>query len=73
MPANDLQGMVNEAVDMLPPKGEKVEFNAYKAKLYAANPDNGQAVFSHMIKREVVNKELGRNEENAIVVLLSRK
>lgn len=73
MPATDLQSMVNEAVEMLPPAGEKVEFNAYKAQLYAANPDNGRDVFAHMIKREVVKKELGRNEENAIVVLLSRK
>jgi hypothetical protein len=73
MPQNDMQSMVSDAIDLLPPAGQKVEFNAYKAQLYAANPNNGRDVFAHMIKRELVNKELGNNDENGIVVLLSRK
>jgi len=68
-----MQDSVGVAVGLLPPEGSKVEFNAYKSQLYSALPENGKDVFAHMIKANLINKELDRNDEGAIVVMLSRK
>lgn len=71
--AKSLDQMVTEAVAMLPASGQSVEFDTYKANLYAANPNNGRDVFSHLIRQGVVNKKLSRNSNGEMVVLLSRK
>jgi hypothetical protein len=64
--------LVAQAIALLPVSG-KVEFNVYKAQLYAALPDYGRDVFASMIKRSLVQKELGRDGSGNVVVLLSRK
>lgn len=68
-----LDEMVLEALDLLPPAGQKMEFEVFKAKLYASNPSKGRDVFAHIIKNDLAVKELGRNASNKIVVNLSRK
>jgi hypothetical protein len=65
--------MVKAAVALLPPAGEEVEFDTYKAKLYSEYPDGGRDSFAHMIKRDVVNKKLRKNADGKPVVMLSRK
>jgi len=64
--------MVGKAIELLPKSGT-VEFNAYKAQLYAALPDNGRDVLAHMIKRGMIENQLGRDSSGKVVVLLSRK
>lgn len=73
MAGKTLQESIDAAVNLLPPLGQEVEFNAYKAKLYAADPNNGRDAFAHMIKKEVIAKKLGSNEQGKPVVMLSRK
>ena len=65
--------MIASALELLPAAGSKVEFDVYKSKLYAANPEKGRDVFAYMIKRDLVQKELSRNSDGAVVVMLSRK
>lgn len=67
------QDNINAALDLLPPAGEKVEFDTYKGQLYGANPDGGKEAFTHILKNNLVNRELSRNEEGKPIVLLSRK
>lgn len=67
------QGNIEDALDLLPPAGQEVEFNAYKAQLYAANPDTGKDAFTQILKRELVNKRLVTTEPGKHVVMLSRK
>jgi hypothetical protein len=73
MAGKTLDDSVKAAVDLLPAVGTEMEFDAYKAKLYAADPDNGRDAFAHMIKKEIVNKKLSRDASGKIVVMLSRK
>jgi|EndMetStandDraft_7_1072992.scaffolds.fasta_scaffold90924_2 hypothetical protein len=70
--AKSFDVLVSEAVDLLPPKGEWVEFDAYKSNLYSKQPESGNAVFAHMIKRDVVLKKLDTNTSGKVVVFLSR-
>lgn len=65
--------LVVQALELLPPAGQTMEFDAYKAKLYAAIPDNGRDVFAHMIKRDLVGKKLSRKSDGSVAILLSRK
>jgi len=65
--------MIAEALALLPPVGQSVEFEAYKAKLYAANPEKGRDVFAHLIKKDLLDKKLSRDAAQKIIVLLSRK
>lgn len=65
--------MIGAALALLPPAGQTVEFEAYKQKLYAANPTNGRDVFAHLLKRDLVGKKISRNAQGGMVVLLSRK
>lgn len=71
--ADNLDMAVVDAIALLPPVGQTVEFNAYKSTLYAANPDGGKDVFARMIKAGLVNKKLSRNSAGEVTVLLSRK
>ena len=73
MAGKTLQDSVDAAVELLPPAGQTVEFNAYKAKLFTADPNNGKDAFAYMLKGDVINKTMGRNAEGKPVVLLSRK
>lgn len=73
MATQTLDEMVRGSLDLLPPAGQKVDFDEYKSQLYAAYPDNGRDVFAHLIKREIVNKNLERNAEGKLVVMISRK
>lgn len=73
MAVESLDQLVALAVDLLPPVGTQVEFDVYKAQLYAAHPDGGRDAFAHMIKRDVIKKVLGTNAEGKPVVMLSRK
>jgi len=65
--------LVVQAIALLPAVGQSVEFEAYKANLYAAIPDNGRDVFAHLIKKDLVGKKLSRDKDGNIVVMLSRK
>jgi len=69
---SDLDTMAKEALDLLPPNGSKVEFNAYKAQLYAANESNGKDVFTHLLKKELIGRELGRDKDGKVIVNLFR-
>lgn len=72
MAGDSMQEMVNSAVELLPKQGEWVEFDKYKADLYANNPSKGKDVFAHLIKRDLVAKKLDTNTSGQVVVLLSR-
>lgn len=71
--ASTLQENINEAVALLPPAGEKVEFDTYKGQLYSANPNTGKDVFTYMLKNDLVKRELSKNADGKPIVLLSRK
>lgn len=73
MAIESLDQLVVAAVELLPPVGTSVEFDVYKAQLYAAYPSGGRDAFAHMIKRDVIKKVMGRNAEGKPVVMLSRK
>lgn len=68
-----LQDAVDVALELLPPVGQKIEFDEFKAKLYADQPDNGRDAFARIIKQDLAVKELSRNADGKIIVLLSRK
>ncbi len=72
MASSELQDMVSSAVDLLPKKGEWVEFDEYKADLYAANPSKGRDVFAHLIRRDLVAKKLDTDTNGNVKVFLSR-
>lgn len=67
-----LQDQINAAVELLPPVGQTIEFNAYKGQLYAANPDGGKDAFTFMLKNKLVKQELSSGEDGKPIVLLSR-
>ncbi len=73
MATQNLDQVVTQAVELLPDKGQTIEFNEYKAKLYEAYPESGQAAFAHMIKKDIILKAMGRDAEGKIIVLLARK
>lgn len=73
MAKRSLQGSIDAALEMLPPAGSVVEFDAFKSSLYAADPDGGKDAFTYMIKNDLVKRDLTRNSEGKIVVNLSRK
>lgn len=68
-----LDDVVKGGIDLLPAVGQKVEFDVFKGQLYAAYPDGGRDAFARMIKNELINKELARNADGKLVVMLSRK
>lgn len=73
MAGSSSQGNIEDALALLPPAGQEVEFDAYKAQLYTANPDNAKDAFTQMLKRELVNKRLVTKDDGKHVVMLSRK
>lgn len=71
--ASSMQEMISSAVELLPKKGEWVEFDTYKDNLYGKNPAKGKDVFAHIIKNDLVLKKLDTNTNGQVVVFLSRK
>ncbi len=72
MAGSEMQDMIGSALDLLPKPGEWVEFDAYKADLYEANPAKGRDVFAHLIKRDLVAKKLDTDTNGNVKVFLSR-
>lgn len=70
--AGTMTELIKGAIDLLPKKGDWVEFDAYKSSLYASQPEQGRDVFAHLIKRDLVLKKLDTNTEGKVVVFLSR-
>lgn len=68
-----LDDVVKAGIELLPKAGEKIEFDAYKARLYAAYPEAGRDAFARMIKAELINKELSQDKDGKLVLLVSRK
>lgn len=68
-----LQQSIDGALELLPPVGQVVEFDTFKGQLYATDPDGGKDAFTHIIKNNLVKRDLVRNAEGAMVVQLSRK
>lgn len=67
-----LQEQIDAAVELLPPVGESIEFNAFKAKLYAANPDGGKDAFTYMIKNGLVKTKVTRAADKSMTTTLER-
>lgn len=63
--ADSFNDKVKEALALLPPEGQKMEFDEYKAKLYSVNPDTGKDVFTHLIKRDLIGKVLDQREDGS--------
>lgn len=66
-----LDVQIEEAVAMLPPAGEAIEFDEFKAKLYAANPDAKDA-FSFMLKNNLVKARVKRQPDKSMKTTLER-
>lgn len=63
---------VKQAIDLLPSADKPMLFNDYKAKLYSVNPDGGKAVFTHMIKNDLLRKSLDRDTSGNVVLNVSK-
>ena len=66
------QEQVEQALNLLPSDGSEVEFDAYKATLYAANPDGGKATFTRILTNKMVNRRLSLSN-GVYTVFLSKK
>lgn len=64
--------MVNQAIDLLPKDGSPVVFDDYKAQLYAAMPESGQAVFARLIKADLISKALTVDSDGKHSLVVSR-
>lgn len=62
---------MKEALDLLPVEGE-VEFDTYKAQLYAANPDGGKEAFTNLLKNHALNRRVDFSTR-PVTVYLARK
>ena len=63
---------LKQAVDLLPPVEKPILFNDYKAQLYDVNPDGGKAVFTHMIKNDLLRKYLDRDTNGNVILVVSK-
>lgn len=68
---DSIDKQIEDALNLLPVEGE-IEFDAYKAALYAENPDGGKAVFTAILKAKSANRRLDMSSGSP-VVYLSRK
>jgi hypothetical protein len=73
MAGKNMDEVVKSAVALLPPVGQDIEFDEFKAKLYAAEPNNGRDAFALMLKNDLVNKTLKTVGDHQHRVMLSRK
>lgn len=69
--AASLDEQISVALALLPVEGE-VEFDAYKAQLQTANPDNAKAVFTKILIAKMANRRL-QIVDGQPTVYLSRK
>jgi len=67
-----MDDLVKQALELLPASGTVV-FDAYKAQLQTAMPDNAKDVFTHILKNNLLSKKVKYDNNKNIVVLLSRK
>lgn len=67
----DFDSQVQAALELLPASGE-VEFDAYKAQLYAANPENGKAVLTHIVAKRLTDRRTDM-QSRPVKVYVSRK
>lgn len=73
MPVLNAQETIDAALELLPAAGTEVEFDQYKAQLYAAHPDAGRDAFATMLKTDQLKKRVVRGEDGKPKVMLSRK
>lgn len=73
MAGKSFQAQLDDALGQLPAVGQWMEFDEYKSKLYSTNPDGGKAVFTQILKADLVLKKLDVNTEGKPIVLLMRK
>lgn len=71
--SENLDTLVAKAISLLPSNGSTMEFNAYKAALYSAMPDQGKEAFTRMLTANLITKSLTRDSNGKTAVLLSRK
>lgn len=71
MPPLALNDVVADALELLPVEGE-IEFEAYKANLYAEYPEAGRDAFQHILKKDMVGKRLDTSTR-PVTVYLRRK
>lgn len=67
-----LQEQIDAAVALLPPVGQSVEFDAFKAQLYTANPDGGKDAFTYMLKNGLVKTKVTRQADKTMKTTLER-
>lgn len=67
-----LQEQIDAAVEMLPPAGQRVEFDEFKAQLYAANPDGGKDALTYMLKNRLVTTTVVRQADKSMLTTLER-
>lgn len=72
MASRSLQAAINAAVDLLPPAGGEMEFDAYKSKLFQADPDLARDAFTYLLKNGGIAQKLTTNAQGKHVVMLSR-
>jgi hypothetical protein len=67
-----LQESIDAAVELLPPAGQSIEFDEFKAQLYAANPDGGRDAFAYMLKNKLVKTTVTRQADKSMRTTLER-
>ncbi|MBI1278192.1 MAG: hypothetical protein GC179_08700 [Anaerolineaceae bacterium] len=67
-----LQEQIEAAVEMLPPAGETILFDEFKAKLYAANPNGGRDAFAFMLKNGLAKTTVQRQPDKSMKTFLQR-
>ena len=63
-----MNDLLAQALALLPASGE-VEFDAYKAQLFTAMPDNAKDVFTYALKNDLLNKRVEISNHVAKVYL----
>jgi len=63
---------LQEALDLLPSYDKPESFDDFKARLYAKNPNGGRDVFAHMIKNDMLRKELVRDSAQNVQLVVSK-
>ena len=71
MPVFTMQELQDMAVALLPTTGG-MEFEAYKAKVYAELPDNGRDILSHLLRNGVVGKRVAVVDHKAVVTIFKK-
>lgn len=67
-----LQEQIDAAVELLPPAGQSIEFDEFKSKLYAANPDGARDAFTYILKNGLVKTKVTRQADKSMKTTLER-